>query len=340
VTDAHLTVLDVGHGNAAVLAGPDGTVLIDAGPGPWVLRYLQDQGIGHLDAVVITHTDEDHLKGLAALIDSDAFSFGLVRVNSDADKTSGLWDAVGFSLDQLSRRQEVDFQISLAVADALPQVAPNVAVEIVAPSKYLASRGPGSTDHEGRRLTANSVSAAVRVSVGNEPRVLLAADVDAVGLENMLDGQDLRSPILVFPHHGGNVRSGARSDDNTAFARRLCDAVEPKTVIFSLGRGRHRTPRPEIIEAVRQSGADVRIACTQLSEACADARPPADAFAHLTNLPARGRDSRACCAGTVRIALDGDLDPSPDLHEAFKMQYALTALCRRGTRESIPRDGT
>jgi beta-lactamase superfamily II metal-dependent hydrolase len=328
VTGAHLTVLDVGHGSAAVLDGPDGAVLIDAGPGPWVQRYLLQQDITRLDGVAITHSDEDHLKGLAALIDSKAFSFGTVRINSDADKTSRLWDAVTFSLDQLSRRQEVDFQISVAVADTLPQVAPDVTLDIVAPSRYLASKGPGSTDHEGRRLTANSVSAAVRVLVCGEPQVLLAADIDAVGLESMLDGQDLRTPILVFPHHGGNVRANASADDNAAFARALCEAVQPTTVIFSLGRGRHRTPRPEIIRAVRESGANVRIACTQLAEACAEERPPDEAFRHLTPFAARGRDYRNCCAGTMRIPLGAGVEPDVGAHEAFKVEHAPTALCR------------
>jgi competence protein ComEC len=144
----------------------------------------------------------------------------------------------------------------------------------------------------------------------------------------MLDGRDLRTPILVFPHHGGNVRSNASVEDNAAFTRRLCEAVQPGTVMFSLGRGRHQTPRPEIIRAVRDSGAGVRIACTQLSEACAEERPPADAFGHLAPLAARGHDYNQCCAGTLRIPLHGGIEPDADAHEAFKAEYAPTALCR------------
>jgi beta-lactamase superfamily II metal-dependent hydrolase len=328
VSDVHLTVLDVGHGSAAVLTGPDATVLIDSGPGPWVLRYLQDQRINHLDGVAITHTDADHLKGLAALIDSKEFTFGTVRVNSDAAKDSALWDSVAFSLDQLSRRQKVDFQVSLAVGDPLPQVATDVRVEVVTPSRYLASRGAGSTDRQGRPLATNSVSAVVRVFVDEKPQVLLAADIDVSGLENMLDGQDLRTPILIFPHHGGNVRVSASAQDNAEFTRRICEVVQPETVMFSLGRGRHSTPRPEIMKAIREYGADVRIACTQLSEACAESRPPIGAFGHLTSLPARGAEYQMCCAGTMRIPLTSDIEPDFDAHETFKDAYAETPQCR------------
>jgi beta-lactamase superfamily II metal-dependent hydrolase len=328
VTDAHLTVLDVGHGSAAVLTGPNGTVVIDSGPGPWLLRYLQDQGITHIDCVAITHSDEDHLKGLTALFDAGTFTFGVVRVNSDAQKTSRLWEAVAFSLDQLARRQELDFQLSLAEGDPLPEVADGVTVEVLAPSRYLASRGPGSTDHEGRRLSANSVSAALRVVVDGQPHVLLAADIDEVGLANLLDGRDLRAPVLIFPHHGGNVGSGASPERNVGLAAALCQAVQPTTVLFSTGRGRHGTPRPEIIAAVRGSGAGVRVACTQLSTRCAVDLPPDEAFAHLTALPARGRESLMCCAGTMRIPLIADLEPSAEAHQAFVAAHAPTALCQ------------
>jgi beta-lactamase superfamily II metal-dependent hydrolase len=329
VTDTHLTVLDVGHGNAAVLAGPLGTVLIDAGAGPWVLEYLESQQVDHVDAVAITHSDEDHLKGLVGLLDSDAVSLGLVRVNSDATKPSGLWDAVTFSLGQLSGRGELDFQISLAVGDELPYVADDVRAEVLGPSRYLAARGPGSTDREGRAVLVNSMSAVIRVLVGEEPYVLLAADIDQVGLQNLVGEKDMRAAILVFPHHGGNVRPGATPGDNVEFTRLLLEAVQPETVVFSLGRGSYQTPRPEIIEAIREHGSEMKIACTQLSEACAQELPPDGAFDHLTDLLSRGKPKRTCCAGTIRIPLPGDLVPRLAPYEAFKAQYAETALCRQ-----------
>lgn len=329
MSEVHLTVLDVGHGSAVVVSGPDGHVLIDGGPGPWVLRYLRDQGIKHLAGVAVTHTDEDHLRGVAALLDSREFTFGTVRLNSDAQKETELWEAVAFSFDQLSRRAKVDWQLSLAVGDDLPPVASDVQIEVLAPSRYLASKGPGSTDRDGRALSANSVSSVLRILIGGDPRLLVAADVDDVGLANMLDGQDVRAPVLVFPHHGGHVRARATSAQDAAFARQLCAAVQPDLVIFSQGRGRYGNPRPAIVDAVRESCGDVRIACTQLSEGCSDTRPPADGFTHLLDLPARGRDYEDCCAGTLRIPLRGPVGPSMDSHEAFKDKYATTAVCRR-----------
>ena len=47
--------------------------------------------------------------------------------------------------------------------------------------------GPGGTDLKGRRLTSNSMSVVARISYQSIPRLLLAGDIDAVGLENLLE---------------------------------------------------------------------------------------------------------------------------------------------------------
>lgn len=63
-----VTVLDVGQGDAILLRGPTGvTVLVDGGPDASVLRELGaalPYGTHHIDAVVETHPDADHIGGL------------------------------------------------------------------------------------------------------------------------------------------------------------------------------------------------------------------------------------------------------------------------------------
>src|SRR3546814_3209881 len=93
--------------------------------------------------------------------------------------------------------------------------------------------------------------------------VLLAGDMDDSSLDQALAaGVDLSANVLVFRHHGG-LPGGS---DPAAFAMTLLDAVKPRSVIFSNGKGRHDNPRPEIIAPLREWGCT--IACTQLSERC------------------------------------------------------------------------
>src|SRR3546814_1061235 len=93
-----------------------------------------------------------------------------------------------------------------------------------------------------------------------------------------------------------------------AFGRKLLEAVKPRSVIFSNGKGRHDNPRPEIIAPVREWGCT--IACTQLSERCQAAA--VDNTGYLESVRAYGRRSGACCAGSVSLTIDPEACRIPD----------------------------
>ena len=142
---------------------------------------------------------------------------------------------------------------------------------------------------------------------------------------------DLSAPVLVFPHHGGNVGANSSVTENADFAERLMNDVRAVDVVFSIGRTRYENPRPEIVRAVRDTNANVRIACTQLSSGCRDlsaGSPAESAFGHLLDIHAQGRAVHACCAGSLRITADSALVPNTTDHEADKAAEAPTAQCR------------
>lgn len=160
------------------------------------------------------------------------------------------------------------------------------------------------------------------------PAALLPGDIDSMGLDYLAESHgDLDAHVLVFPHHGGNVGRASNGQANSEFAIRLLKMVKPKSVVFSIGRGIHGTPRPEIVLAVRSFGADIRIACTQMSEHCRQGDLPSDAPSHLLDIHARGREARSCCAGSLRWQLGGALDVEREGYEGFKLSEAPSALC-------------
>jgi len=323
-----LSIVDVGHGNCAVLVDTNGTVVIDAGPGTALLEFLDQEGINKVDVVLISHADKDHIEGLIALVSSGKFELGVIRINSDALKTSKLWDDLLYSLNKAHLAGVVDFNPALTVGDTGTLDRGAVHIEILAPNLYLAGKGPGSTDRAGRRLTSNSISAVIRLVKDGAPIATFTGDLDSVGLNNLLeDNVDCSAPVLVFPHHGG--KPGAAN--MTAFVHSLVDFVKPQTVIFSIRRGgKFSNPQPEIVAALRQHAPAVRIACTQLSTHCAAAVPPTQPT-HLTDQYAQGRQANSCCAGTFVIKLDEEerqfLPLSAD-HTDFILQHAETALCQ------------
>jgi len=338
LSERTLTIIDVGHGNSAVLTCSDGVVIIDAGSKGSLLEYLLQQGIETIDTVLISHADEDHLGGLAALISSDRFHINHIQVNTDSLKSSTTWDDILYALSKMNNAGDLDFEPALTRNDEIILDDGTILVDVLGPSTYLAGKGPGGTDRHGRKLRTNSVSAVVRISVNGNPIALLPGDLDEIGLEDLLDNDvDLTSPILVFPHHGGRTGPTAAGEE---FSHTLCKIASPSVVIFSTGRRRVRNPRPEIIQAVRGASPDVRIFCTQLSEHCAAATPQNNP-PHLNEVFCKGRECKECCAGSIIIDLNNPDNILPlygDL-QAFISTEAPTALCQRSAEAASNTNG-
>ena len=64
-----MTFLDVGQGDAALLQVPEGAVLVDGGPPEaHVDRRLDELGVERLAALVLTHSERDHIGGAGAVL--------------------------------------------------------------------------------------------------------------------------------------------------------------------------------------------------------------------------------------------------------------------------------
>jgi competence protein ComEC len=322
-----LAILDVGHGNATVLYSDERAIIVDAGPGTALLEFLRQQQITTIVAVLISHADADHLKGLGLLLKQSWLSVQEVRLNSDALKESELWDAMLSDLDKRQRESELEFEVSLVEGDMF-ELDTTSMVEVLAPRRYLAGKGPGNRDSSGRKLSSNSVSAIVRVE--SPPHTtLLAGDVDGVGLAHVEEtAADLSADILVFPHHGGHVSTRSSEIENRDFADRLLRLVNPAFVAFSTGRRGHRNPRPEIVAAAVDHQAVEHIMCTQMSRDCSSSERLSEA-GHLATAYAAGKHEQRCCAGTVLLGPQG-IVPNRDEHVAFIERFAPSALCRPG----------
>lgn len=322
-----LAILDVGHGNSSVLRDDNGVVVIDTGLGTTLLEFLKDVGIRQLDVVLISHADADHISGLIQLLACREFVVKKVRLNTDSAKKSQLWDNLLYELNSLDKAGKVDWEVSLTANQQEDYSQGRVRIEVLGPSKYLAAKGAGSKDDQGRKITTNSISCVIRFSQGDLPLAVFPGDIDEVGLDDLQrDNGKTGARILVFPHHGGH--SG--SSDMGVFTRKICDQFEPSVVVFSIGRGLHSTPRTDVVLAIRRHVKDVRIACTQLSENCT-AADPVEHLGHLDNAVAFGKGVGACCAGTLVLDLDNisELTPDPAQHALFIEKVAPDALCRR-----------
>lgn len=330
---ADLTILDVGHGNCAILRDGRGAVIIDAALGETLLELLEQRKITAIDAVLISHADADHIAGLLTLLAQQHIAVMAVFLNTETLRRTALWNAFLIALTDARRRRRIKVYAQLTSESSDHLRRDGIEVQVLSPSPELALVGAGGQPPGGGPvLSANAISAVVRIVVDGTPEVLLPGDLDASGLEYLLaECPEPRARILVFPHHGGRP---ARVDA-VGFAEQLCALVHAEVVIFSIGRGKHATPQPDVIRGVLQARPGAHIACTQLSERCA-ARLPSALPTHLNERPARGRVGNACCAGTIELRLGGDAPSYTPIragHQNFVEREAPTALCMgRGTK--------
>ena len=190
--------INVGQGAATVVVTPGNeTVLVDSGDwrddGEAVLTYLQRTEITHLDYLVTSHADADHIGGHAAIIEyfeTEANGVGAVYdsgIASSSQTYEAYLDAVERHDVPLYRAQAGD-SLDLPVANA---------TVLAPPEGYLAEKD------------RNENSLVLRVDHG-ATSVLLPGDAAAQGEEYLTDtyGASLNATILQAGHHGSKTSTG------------------------------------------------------------------------------------------------------------------------------------
>ncbi|MGO4456835.1 ComEC/Rec2 family competence protein [Streptomyces sp. M-16] len=315
--DLAVTILDVGHGNSAVVRDGSTCAVIDAAPGDIVQRELDRVECRHIEHLIISHSDQDHAGGGPQILLDPLRTVGTAWFNPDARKNSRIWERLIRAVHTRHRRGGFGGHQMLHTETPQTLLCGRARLEVCHPSFLMAGTGPTDTSPTFGKLDTNTVSIVVRVHLEDEPAVLLAADMDAVALKHIREnGHQLSAPVLVFPHHGGLPGKA----DPQSFAKELTELVAPRLIIFSIRGGlRPANPHREIMAGVRLAAPDAHIACTQLSVHCHEEKQLVT-DRHLAVLPAAGRKSGRACAGSVTVArIEAGLhfDPPLESHRSF-----------------------
>jgi competence protein ComEC len=209
-----VTFLDAGRGDASVVELPDGKVIVvDAGKrGKEVRRYLRRKGIKNIDALVLTHADNNHAGGAETL----AWQFRLREI----------WDNGRLVYPEDFPWKPV--RKSLKRGDVIK--GEGYTISVLHPYKGF------YTEYGGKGEAINNDSLVFRVQ-GRERSVLFAGDIGAEAMEDMAHlGEHLGSDVLKLSDHGDWGRAHA------AFLEAVSPSVavlrrEPDDVIASLLEG-------------------------------------------------------------------------------------------------------
>jgi competence protein ComEC len=228
---AWITVLDVGQGLAVFVQTGHHALLYDTGPAyspeadsgtRVILPFLRASGIARLDAMVITHDDNDHAGGAAAVL--SGLPVGVLYSSLSANHPALLvaptyrppcsagqhWDWDGVRFDMLH---------------------------------------PAAASYSDAGIKTNDRSCVLKISSAHGT-VLLTGDIEARSEQELLvrAAQALRADVLVVPHQGS--RSSSTED--------FIAAVRARWAVFPAGyRNRFGHPNQEVVERYRASGAQL-----------------------------------------------------------------------------------
>jgi competence protein ComEC len=235
---ARITVLDVGQGDAILVEGSrGGRLLVDGGPDPDRLLVELDRRIPpwdrRIDAVILSHPHEDHVAGLALLLDR----YRVGRVFEPGMRGPGPGYAAWLERVNVAGGRP---RLSIAAGDRL-------AVDDIDLRVLWPVRGQVATEPPDSGTGINNVSVTLLGTVG-ERRFLLAGDVEEEVDPSLLAAGLPRLDFLKVAHHGSR----------TATTEAFVAAVRPRVAVASAGTGnRYGHPARSTLERLSSAGARV-----------------------------------------------------------------------------------
>ena len=184
-TSANVTIkfIDVGQGEAILIALPEKTMLIDAGPtgsAPKIAQVLQELGRDKIDYLVATHPDEDHIGGMADVISST--QIGTIYAPNKTNNTATYRKF-------LTAIQNNNLQITLAEAGTIIDQTDAYKLEILWPTK------------DANFPETNDYSIIIKLTVGNKT-FLFTGDAPTNAILNSNPGH---IDVLKLSHHGSRT---------------------------------------------------------------------------------------------------------------------------------------
>jgi beta-lactamase superfamily II metal-dependent hydrolase len=233
-----MTAIDVGQGDSILLTFPHNeSLLIDGGKeveGPTVVSYLHSVGITHLNGIVATHPDSDHIGGLITVLNS-------VQVDHVYDVGLPKSSATYATFLQLVAQKNISYTHSRA-GDSIAMDSDTTILIINPPQPISATEVPDNDHSIVMKVTYQRVS------------YLLTGDAESSAEARMISMYNCSAYVLKVGHHGSSSASSA------TFLR----AVMPHIAVISVGANNsYGHPAPQALARLAAANATVYRTDTQ-----------------------------------------------------------------------------
>ena len=216
--------IDVGQGDASLITCDGHSMLIDGGHSKEsnkIYSFLKNRGINHLDYIVATHPDDDHVGGLAGALNYASVDTALSPVSSDDSKSFK-------NFKKYLDKQGVEITVP-AFGDNYP--LGDSTVTILGPTEIVDSD--------------NNNSIVLKVTHG-ENSILFTGDAENKEEYDIIYADaDIESTVLKIAHHGS---ASSTSGD-------WLNAVNPTVAVISCGmNNEYGHPTSEILDRLKERG--------------------------------------------------------------------------------------
>lgn len=224
--EGKLTVsyIDVGQGDSELIILPNGkTILIDAGSaGTGVAQFIKSRGITRLDYVIVTHNHEDHIGGMAEVINT--FDIGEIYM-PEKPHTTKTFENLLLAIDAKG------LKINKATAGTVIYEDSDTNAALLAPSADFDD--------------LNNSSAILKLTY-KDTSFLFTGDAERESLALISGNPD--SDVYKVGHHGSS----------NATTEAFLDAVTPEHAIISCGAGNsYGHPHSEVLAMLSARGIKV-----------------------------------------------------------------------------------
>ncbi|WP_019636792.1 DNA internalization-related competence protein ComEC/Rec2 [Paenibacillus fonticola] len=255
----HVQFIDVGQGDCTLITTPEGkNILVDGGgtvsfrkqEDTWrnrrdpfevgakiVVPLLKKRGINRLDAVIVTHGDQDHAGGLQAVLEQ--FPIGALLMNGT-----------------LSGSATIDKLMSTAVSKQIPIYAAGQGMRLKIDSSTVMQFLSPEFQESGHReipyiQEQNHESVVFTLSMAGAT-FLFTGDMDEAAEQQVLEGVDLQRQqtvdVMKVAHHGSK----------TSTSLEWLEYWQPASVVISAGASNiYGHPHPTVVERLESSGSHI-----------------------------------------------------------------------------------
>ena len=246
--------LDVGQGDAILIAQGSTQVLIDGGPSGQILLEKLGKYVPfwdrEIEMVVATHPDQDHIEGLLEVLKN-------YQVDS-------LLETTAQSESQLYQKYE-----NLIAEKQIHKVSAEAGIKIKLNQAELEILNPRGVAPTGKVKDTNMYSVVAKLVFGQNSFLFTGDFPDTEERIIIQESVDLSAAVLKVAHHGSKYATTAE----------FLDKVQPRDAIISVGKdNRFGHPTAETLTRLRERGinifrtdesGDIEYNCANFDSACA-----------------------------------------------------------------------